>query len=334
MANQPGEGREGAVDTLAAGSHDGRSVVSPAVPMSIARLWSWLILLFMGVAWGLSFSLAKMAVEGGGHPLGITLWQALLGAIFLGAVTLARGRGVSFKGNLPLLYLICALLGTVVPGVIFYAAARHVPAGVLSISVTLVPILTVFLAVVLRVERLALSRMAGLLCGTVAVILLVVPEQSLPNAAAVPWVLLACLASACYAAENLVIALRMPESANPFMVACGMHLVASVILVPVVLATDSFVALAWPWDEVAWAIIGLSVVNATAYSLFIYLVHRAGPVFASQVAYVVTLSGVLWGMAIFGEVHSAWVWLSLVVMLVGLAMVTPKKAVAASSRKP
>jgi hypothetical protein len=31
-------------------------------------------------------------------------------------------------------------------------------------------------------------------------------------------------------------------------------------------------------------------------------------------------------MAIFGEAHSYWVWLSLAVMLVGLAMVTPRKA--------
>lgn len=297
----------------------------PSFPLSTARLWFWLILFLMGVAWGLSFSLAKIAAEGGGHPLGITLWQAMLGALFLSAVTLGQGRVVSFKGNLPQLYVICALLGTVVPGVIFYAAARHVPAGVLSISVTLVPILTVFLAVILRVERLALSRVAGVLCGMTAVILLVGPEESLPSAAAIPWVLLACLASACYAAENLVIALRMPESANPFMVACGMHLVATVVLLPLVLATDSFVTLAWPWDRVAWSIVGLSALNAFAYSLFIYLVHRAGPVFASQVAYVVTLSGVIWGMAIFGEAHSAWVWLSLVVMLAGLAMVTPRR---------
>jgi len=35
---------------------------------------------------------------------------------------------------------------------------------------------------------------------------------------------------------------------------------------------------------------------------------------------------VFWGMAIFGEAHSYWVWLSLAVMLVGLAMVTPRKA--------
>ena len=56
--------------------------------------------------------------------------------------------------------------------------------------------------------------------------------------------------------------------------------------------------------------------------------NRAGPVFASQTAYVVTLSGVLWGMAIFSEAHSLWIWLSLLLMMVGLTLVRPRKAAA------
>jgi drug/metabolite transporter (DMT)-like permease len=54
-------------------------------------------------------------------------------------------------------------------------------------------------------------------------------------------------------------------------------------------------------------------------------IDRAGPLFASQVGYVVTLAGVFWGMLLFGESHSAWVWVSLVTMLAGLALVTPRK---------
>jgi drug/metabolite transporter (DMT)-like permease len=59
--------------------------------------------------------------------------------------------------------------------------------------------------------------------------------------------------------------------------------------------------------------------------LFLYLVIYAGPVFASQTAYVVTLSGVLWGIMIFDDEHSLWVWLSLGVMMLALTLVTPRK---------
>jgi len=303
-------------------------MAAPLPKTALGRLWAWAVLLIMGVAWGLTFSLAKIAVDGGAHPLGITLWQALLGAALLLAVTLARRRPLRLGASYLNLYLLCALLGTAVPGVLFFYAALHVPVGVLSITVTLVPILTVVLSALLGVERLALARVTGVLLGLLSVLLLVAPEESLPDPGTAPWVLAACAASACYAAENLVIALRTPPGANAFSVAGGMFVVASVFLMPIVAWTDSFVPLAWPWGAVEWSIIGMSAISAVAYSLFIYLVNRAGPVFASQTAYVVTLSGVFWGIAIFGEVHSFWIWLSLLLMMIGLTLVRPREAAA------
>lgn len=296
-----------------------------------ARLRAWVVLLFLGLAWGLTFSLAKIATSGGAHPLGITLWQALFGAVFLGGVSLLRRTRISRAPRALQIYVICGLLGTVIPGVLFFYAASRVPAGVLSITVTVVPILTFLLAALFGLDRFAFLRVLGVLCGAAAVALLVAPEQSLPDPGAAPWVLAACLASACYAGENLVLALRMPDGANPFMVTCGMFLAATLMLAPVVIATDSFVALAWPWGLVEWAIFGMAVVSAVAYGLYIYLIGQAGPVFASQVAYAVTLAGVLWGMVLFGERHSTWIWLSLVLMLAGLALVTPRKRERAST---
>ena len=111
------------------------------------------------------------------------------------------------------------------------------------------------------------------------------------------------------------------------MLAFGMFLAATAMLAPVVIATGSFVALAWPWGPVEWSIVGMAAISAIAYSLYIYLIGWAGPVFASQLAYAVTLAGVLWGMALFGERHSSWIWLSLAMMLAGLALVTPRKRV-------
>ena len=56
----------------------------------------------------------------------------------------------------------------------------------------------------------------------------------------------------------------------------------------------------------------------------------SGPVFASQCAYVVTLAGVLWGILIYGEAHSTWVWASLVVMIIALSLVRPRDSANAS----
>jgi len=291
----------------------------------IKRSWAWIVLLFMGVAWGYSISLAKMAVAGGAHPFGVAMWTSLLGAGFLITDSAARRRSISVKPDVLLLYVACGLLGVAIPAILFYYAASRLPAGILSITVTVGPILTFLFAAMCGLERFASLRVLGVVFGALAVVLLVAPAASLPDPSAAPWVLLACGPGVCYALENMILTFRLPKGANPFMITCGSFLVSSAVMVSVVMATDSFVPLAWPWGTMEWAIVGIAAINAVVYGLFIYLIAYAGPVFSSQVAYLVTLFGVAWGMIIFDERHSVWVWLSLIIMLAGLTLVRPRK---------
>ena len=102
----------------------------------------WLGLAYMGVAWGLSFSVAKLATADGTTPIGIAFWQSLLAGLLLLGYVYLRGRRLATTWPAIKLYIIVALLGTAIPSVCFYYAAARVPAGVLAITVTLVPILT------------------------------------------------------------------------------------------------------------------------------------------------------------------------------------------------
>jgi drug/metabolite transporter (DMT)-like permease len=278
----------------------------------------------MGLAWGLSFSLARVATIGGAQPLGISLWQCWVAAVLLTSAVFGRGLRIPLTRPYVTLYVILALLGLIIPTALFYYAASHVPAGVLSITVALVPILTFLASAMLGLERVTPLRMAGVLLGTVSIILLVAPSQSLPDRSQLPWVMLAFGSAFCYAAMNIVITLRTPPGANSFAMTCGMFLAASVMIIPIVYTTGHFAPMAWPWSKVEWSIIGLGLISGTAYTLYFYLIEQAGPVFTSQVANVVTLCGVLWGIVLFGEQHSAWVWLSLATMMAALTLVAPR----------
>jgi len=291
----------------------------------IKRFWAWIILLFMGAAWGYTVILAKVVTAGGGHPFGIAMWTSALGAGLLLVFSAARRRPISFKRDVVWLYVVCGLLGVVVPAISFYFAAPHLPAGVLSITVTAGPILTFLFSAFFGLERFASLRVLGVAFGVLAVALLVVPETSLPDPSAVPWVLLACVPGLCYALENMILTFRLPDGASPFMITCGNYLVSSIVLMLVVVASDSFVPLAWPWGAVEWSIAGMAAINAVGYGLFIYLITYAGAVFATQVAYLITISGVAWGIIIFDEQHSVWVWLSLACILTGLTLIRPRK---------
>lgn len=296
-----------------------------AGPARQSGLWPFFLLLVMGIVWGATFSLAKIATEGGAHPLGLSLWQGLLGGVILLIVCLLRRRPPVLSWRYAGFYLICGLLGTVLPGTLFFYAAPHVPAGILSITVATVPILTYALTLPLKLDKLSPGRILGILLGMLSVVLLVAPASSLPSREMVPWVLVAVLASAFYATENLFVALRRPAGSDVLALVCGMLFMAALILAPLVWATGTYVPLGLPWGPVEWSVIAMVAANAVAYSLFIHVVSIAGPVFASQTAYTVTIAGVLWGMAIFGEQHSLWIWASLALMLGGLALVTPRR---------
>lgn len=291
----------------------------------LARCWAWIVLLAMGVAWGYTIILAKVITAGGGHPFGIAMWTSALGAGFLLVFGAVWRRRVALRRDLIWLYAVCGLLGVVFPAISFYFAAPHLPAGVLSITVTVGPILTFLFSALFGLERLASFRVLGVGFGILSVVFLVVPEASLPDPAAVPWVLLACVPGLCYALENMVLTFRLPDGVSPFMTTCGNFIVSSVVLMAVVTATDSFLPLAWPWGDVEWSIVGMAAINAVCYGLFIYLITYAGAVFATQAAYLIIVSGVAWGMLIFDERHSVWVWLSVACILAGLTLIRPRR---------
>jgi len=286
----------------------------------------WIFLSVMGISWGLSFSLGKIAVESGGAPLGIALFQAMFSAIILLVITLVRRKPIlELREHLGLITII-GVLGSVLPGSLFYYSASHVQAGVLSITIALIPLMTYGASVPLGMEKFSVKRFAGLLCGIVAIALIALPQNSLPDRAAIPWILLACVSSLSYSGENLVLAARSVTRIGPIRMSMGMNVMASLMLFPIASWNDSLLVFSYPFGSLEYSVIGLSLISVVAYTMFVMSVGMFGPVFASQTGYIVTLSGVFWGMYIFDETHSYWVWMALGLMMIGLTLVTPRNS--------
>ena len=159
----------------------------------------------------------------------------------------------------------------------------------------------------------------GLVFGVIA-IWIALPDNSLPNPAALPWILIACISALCYAVENVILGFKSALTVGPVRLAMGMNLMAAAAL-PVTILTDSFFKEAFRLID--YAVIGLGLITAVAYTMFVLSVALFGSVFSSQ--YVVTLTGVFWGMLIFGENPSVWIWLSLFSMIIGLTPCNPRK---------
>ena len=278
-----------------------------------------------GVVWGGTFTLAKLITEAGVHPFGLALWASVIGVVILLPFALLRHGGVPLGRDYVWVYVIAGTLGTALPSSVLFFAAAHMPAGIMAIIVSLVPLMTYGIALTLGVERLAGRRAAGIGLGFAAILMIVVPDAGLPDPAMVPWALFALIAPLSYSGENVYLALRRPPRSSPFVLLCGMMIAGSLILLPLVWVSDAWVLLDVISAIPPWWIPTLSLINIIGYVMFLELIRLAGPLFAAQMGYVVTAAGVLWGIAIFDESHSVWIWAALAVLFAGVALVNPRR---------
>ncbi len=109
-------------------------------------------------------------------------------------------------------------------------------------------------------------------------------------------------------------------------------MIGALVAAPLALATGTWVDLLAPWGAPEWALLTSSLLHVAAYTGYIWLVGAAGSVFSSQASYVVTPAGVLLSALILGERYSSWIWLALVLMLGGLALVRPRAPSGARGR--
>lgn len=278
----------------------------------------------MGVAWGASQSLGKMAVSTGYGFLGLIFWQLVVGAIVLGPICLLTGRFRVGRGAM-VFAVVIALIGTIIPNTAFYISVARLPAGIMSILIATVPLIAFPIALAMGMDRISGLRLAGLGCGIAGVALIALPAASLPSPAMVAYLPLAMVGPLFYAIESNVVARYGTAGMNAVQAMFLVSVTGAVMILPLVLATGQWIDPMQPWGRAEWALIAGSVAHAVAYASYIWLASQAGAVFASQTSYIVTGTGVIWAMVLLGERFSPWVWAALAVMLAGLALVQPRQ---------
>lgn len=284
-----------------------------------------LVLAAMGAGWGLTQPLTKIAVSEGYRHFGLIFWQFAIGIAVLAPVQILRGKALPLGLPQIRVYAIIALIGTILPNAAGYEAARHLPAGILSILISTVPMFSFAMALALGTDRFSWLRLAGLAMGLVGVILLVGPD-ALPNSAAAVFVPLALSASVFYAAEGNIVARWGTQGADAIQVLFGASVFGLVLSVPLALATGSWITPQFPLEQPDFALIVSSVAHTTVYCTYVWMLGRTGAVFTSQVGYLVTGFGIIWAMLILNESYSGPFWVALALVMAGVALVQPRSA--------
>lgn len=296
----------------------------PAVSDKGERMILLAVLVLAGAGWGLTIPLAKIAVTGGYRAFGLIFWQQAVAVICLGLVCLLTGRRLPVGRGPLTVWLVVALVGTLLPNSGSLTAAIHLPSGVMSILLSLVPVLAFPVALLLRTDRFHWGRMAGLMLGLGGVTLLVAPEASLPDRAMAVFIPLGLIAPLFYAMEGNIVARWGTAGMDPIQVLFGASAIGALLSLPLALATGQWIDPTGPWAARDWAMLGSSLIHAVVYTAYVWLVARAGAVFAVQVSYLVTGFGVFWAMLILGETYSPWIWAAAGLIVAGMLLVQPR----------
>jgi len=284
----------------------------------------WLILIGLGIGWGLTTPLSKIAVDGGYRDFGLIFWQSVLMVLILGLTALVRRKGLPFGVSQMRVYSLISLIGTVLPNAASYSAYVHLDAGIMAILISLVPIFALPVALALGLERLNLKRLLGLSLGLAGVLFLILPGQDAIGGVSWWWIPIALIASLMYAFEGNLVAKFGMAGLDALQALFGASIVSFFVSAPMMFVTGSWINPLPPYGMPDVALVMSSLIHAFVYSGYVWLVGIAGSIFAVQVGYIVTLSGVLWARLILGESYSPWVWAALLLVLSGVFLVQPK----------
>ena len=267
--------------------------------------------------------LTKIAVSGGYQPLGMIFWQMLISVLVLGVINMLRRRPLPLDRRVIGFYIAFALIGTVIPNAASYKAYTVLPSGIMSLLLSLIPMMAFPIALIFGLDRFSIKRMAGLSLGLFAILMIIGVPDALPNAGMLAFIPLGLIPSLMYAFEGNFVARFGTGGAGPLQLLLGASIAGVVITGPIAFATGQWINPIHVWGIADFALIASALIHTLVYTLYVMIVRNYGPVFSVQVSYVVTASGLGWAMLILGERYSGPIWLALVVMFVGIYLVSP-----------
>jgi len=184
----------------------------------------------------------------------------------------------------------------------------------LAIIVSLTPVATVIVAVLLRSETITAPKIAAIGFGFLAILPFFTLRDFDVQEVLGLGLLVAFIVPVAYAIYHNYVAKYWPDGLDSWQVATGEAIAAALIMVPAFLLNGSqdFDALLVPFNMMIF----MAFVLFTVLEIYLYfeIVRLAGAVFVSQASFITVATGVLWGMLFFGEQHGLWIVASMMTL--------------------
>ena len=287
-----------------------------------------LMLFVLGVAWGLQFTLLKVASDAQIGELGILLVSlCLLTGLCFAFLAWRRAWFRPTIGHLRFFFL-SGLFGYVLPLGAVVVAAGHLSAGLIVLFEALTPVFTVIIAVLFRTERITAGRGLAAMLGCLSVLLVGTHQLLTAGDGGLTALLVVMIVPLAYSIDGIYVARYWPRDLCTTQVVTGEALAGALTVLPLYLYASE----PWPfssgWSVGHWALLAFTLAGALEVFLYFRLLKTVGAVYVSMASFLSLFAGIAWGMLLLGEVHAGVTWFAMLLVCAALLLISSEQVAA------
>ena len=287
--------------------------------MKEAKTTDILLLLLLGAIWGSSFFNIKIATYSF-EPYTLALIRVFFAAIFLGAFSLFYRIKIKAFSNDWKIYALVGLCNIAIPFSLIAVGTNKVDSYLAAILMSTTPLTGSILAhIFTKDEKITFFKSIGIILGFAGVLLLFFDKLIL-NEKNYFFALIILVGSTFYSVAGILILKKMKNAGN-LDVTTSTMIWALIFLLPMAFIFEKPFDTSPRLDSVFSLIYLGSVATGFAWWLRFKILMKNGLVFQTQVAYLIPIFGVIFGVIILNEQITWKVFASLIIIMSGIYIV-------------
>ena len=286
------------------------------------RKWGTLIIL--SIIWGSSYILIKKGLTGL-TPIQLGSLRVIVTTILIAPIGYQKIKKIP-KEKLKWVAF-SAFVGSFLPAYLFAFAETEISSSVTAVMVSLTPLFTLLISVIIFGEELLRKQVLGVIVGFLGIIVLI-NNELLESSFSLLYVMFVIIAAFCYAINANVLKYKLPNIPAlgiVFMSFLFMFIPAFIILCFSDFPFVDFASNPLIIESIIYIIILALFGTAIAKVLYIKLLAISTPVFSVSTTYLMPIIAIFWGL-LDGESFQPIQFIGTLIILMGVYLVTKKKA--------
>ena len=288
------------------------------------NLRKWGTLIILSVIWGSSYILIKKGLTGL-TPVQLGSLRVIITTILIAPIGYNKIKHI--PKNKMKWVAVSAFVGSFFPAYLFAFAETEISSSVTAVMVSLTPLFTLLISVIIFGEELLKKQVIGVIIGFLGIVVLI-NNELLSSSFNILYVMFIVLAAFCYAVNANLLKYKLPNIPAlgiVFMSFLFMFIPAFIVLFFSNFPFSDFTSDPLILESIIYIVILALFGTAIAKLMYIKLLAISTPVFSVSTTYLMPVVAIFWGL-LDGEEFKLTQFIGTSIILIGVYLVTKKKA--------